>query len=150
MATDTTNLVFEEVLQNVRKAAETNLKMQQEFFQRWASLWPGLPKPKSDLVNQTQEFQKQWADTVSELAHKHREVVDKQFAAAVDSLDQALKLTEYTDPKEFREKSEEFYRKMLECLREVSEAQVGEFQEAFSKWSKLANATAAGGDSSEK
>ena len=41
MATETAPNVYDEVLSNMRKAAEANLKMQQEVFRQWSTLWPG-------------------------------------------------------------------------------------------------------------
>lgn len=149
MVAETKKTFFDDVLQNVRKAAETNLKMQQEFFQQWTSFWPGLPKPDYAWGEQARELQHKWMEVVSELAHKHRGVLDAQYEAAVKSLDDALKLTESKDPKEFRERLEKFYRETLDCLREVSEAQMGEFQNAVNKWSELitSNASTVGASS---
>ena len=35
--------MFDQFLDNVRKATETNVQLQQELLKRWAALWPGLP-----------------------------------------------------------------------------------------------------------
>ena len=48
--------VFEEVFQNIRKAAETGIKMQQEMLSQWSVLWPGVPTPQSAWLNQVQQF----------------------------------------------------------------------------------------------
>ena len=37
-ATETGGKVLENVFENIRKAAETTLKMQQEVFQQWSTL----------------------------------------------------------------------------------------------------------------
>jgi hypothetical protein len=142
MATEHKNQFFDQVIQNIRKAAEANLKMQQDFFAQWANLWPGLPKPQYAWIEQAQEFQKKWSETISELAHKHHDVLEAQYQAAVKSLDEALQVAESKDPNEFRKRVEEFYRKTLDCLREVSEAQMGEFQNAVSKWTELVTESA--------
>src|ERR687898_847493 len=57
--------VFEELFQNIRKAAEANLKMQQEVLSQWSVLWPGMPLPQSAWINQIQNVRKQWLETVS-------------------------------------------------------------------------------------
>ena len=129
--------VFEEFFQNIRKAAEANLKMQQEMLSQWSSLWPGIPTPQSAWLNQMQSFRKQWLHTISELAHKHRDTVDQQYKAAIESLDAGLQVSDATTPEEVRRRSEQFCRKTLDCLREISEVQVREFQEAITKLTDL-------------
>ena len=135
--TENGSQMFEDVFQHVRKAAEANLKLQQEAFQQWSSLWPGAPSIQPAWVDKVQKFQKQWGDTVSGLAAKHREVLDQQYQATVESLDAALKVTESTNPEEFRRRAEQFCRKALDCMKEVSESQVREFQDSAAQWTKL-------------
>lgn len=130
--------VFEDVFQNVRKAAEANLKMQQDMFRSWSTMWPGFPSPQSVWLDKVRDFQSQWTRTVSDLARKHREVVDKQYQAALDSLDEALRVAESKNPEEYRKRVEQLCRKTLDCVREIAEVQMKEFQEAMSKWSEIA------------
>jgi hypothetical protein len=137
MSKENGSQVFEDVFQNVRKSAEAGLKMQQEAFQQWSTLWPGAPTLQPAWVDKMQEFQKQWCDTVSELASKHREVLDQQYKATVESLDAALKVTGATNPEEFRRRSEQFCRKTIDCMKDVSESQVREFQDSAAKWTQL-------------
>ena len=73
--------VLEGVFQNVRKAAETNLKMQQEIFQQWTHLFP-IPSAQSVWIDKVRDLQKQLTGTVSELARKHREVIVPVTGAA--------------------------------------------------------------------
>jgi hypothetical protein len=135
--TATASPVFEEVFQNIRKAAEANLKMQQEVLSQWSVLWPGMPLPQSAWINQMQNIRKQWMETVSSLARKHREVVDRQYDAAIESLDAALHIPDAGTPEELRRRTEQFYRKSLDCMREVTETQIREFQDAVTKWTDL-------------
>lgn len=134
---ETGSKVLEDVFQNVRKATEANLKMQQEIFQQWTRFLP-ISTPQSAMVDKVRDMQRQWTTTVSDLARKHRDVMDKQYQAALESLDAALRVTESTNPEEYRKRSEQFCRKTLDCVREASETQLREFQEAVSKWTELA------------
>lgn len=129
--------VLEEVFQNIRKAAEANLKMQQEVFSQWTSLWPGIPTPQTAWLTKMQSFRKELAGTVSDLAREHQKVVDSQYEAALESLNAALKLTDASTPEEVRRSSEQLCRKTLDCMREVTELQVREFQQAVTKWTDL-------------
>ena len=138
MATDTSTHVYEEVLDNMKKAAEANLKMQQDVFQQWTKMWPGFPSPQTMWIDKMRDFQRQWANTISDLARKHRDTFDRQYQAALESLEEALRLGETSNPEEFRKRTEQLCRKALDCIREVSEAQMNEFQDAMNKWSELA------------
>ncbi len=140
MATKAENVstVYEEVFKNIQRAAESNLKMQQELFQQWGALWPGFPTPQAAWLDKVRDFQKQWTDTISDLANKHREVLNQQYQASLDSLEEALRVAESSNPEEFRERSEQFMRKALECVRDISESQMKEFQDAANKWSEFA------------
>ena len=141
MTTETVSNVYEQVFDNVRKATEANLKMQQEVFRQWTSLWPGMPTPQSVWVDKVRDFQRQWSNAVSDLARKHRDTFDRQYQAALESLEEALRVGEAGNPEEFRQRTEQLCRKTLECLREVSEAQMKEFQDAMSKMSELVTKT---------
>jgi len=139
MATDTNtgSKLLDDVFQNVRKAAETGLKMHQEIFQQWSHFLP-MQSPQSVAIDKMRDVQRQWATTVSDLARKHRDVMDKQYQAALESLEAALRVTESTNPEEFRRRSEQFCRKTIDCVREVSETQMREFQDAVAKWTEMA------------
>ena len=141
MPTETATNLYEEVFQNVRKAAETSLSMQQDLFQQWSRLWPGFPSPQSVWFDKVRDFQRQWGNTISDLARKHRDTLDRQYQAALESLEEALRVSESSNPEEFRKRVEQLCRKTLDCMREVSEAQMREFQDAMSKWSELATKT---------
>lgn len=134
------NGLFEDVFQNIRKVAEANLKLQQEAFQQWATMWPGAPASQPAWVERAQKFQKDWSDTVSELAAKHREVLDQQYKASVESLDAALKVTEATNPEEYRRRSEQLCRKTIDCMKDITDSQVAAFQDTAAKFTKLLTA----------
>ena len=135
-ATEATSKVMDQVFHNVRQAAEANLKLQQEAVRQWTSLWPSS-MPQNVWTDSVRDFQKSWTSTVSELATKHREVVDKHYQAAIDSLEAALHASESTSPEEYRRRTEQLCRKMIDCVRDLSEAQVNEFQEAVTKWTEV-------------
>ena len=139
MTTETKADLYGDVVQHIRNAAEANLRLQQDMLRQWSTMWPGFTTdPKSAWLHKLRDFQHQWANTVSDLARKHREVLDKQYQASLESLEEALRLTESSNPEEFRRRTEQLCRKTLECMREVSETQFKEFQEAVGKWTELA------------
>ncbi|QDV41440.1 hypothetical protein Enr13x_12790 [Stieleria neptunia] len=137
MTTKTETNVYDQVFDNMKKAADAGLKMQQEAIAQWTALWPGVPSPQSVWVDKVREFQKQWGAVLSELAHRHRTTLDQQYEAALESFEEALQVGESSDPEEFRKRTEQFFRKTLDCMREASEAQMKEYQEAMGKLSEL-------------
>jgi hypothetical protein len=143
MTSDPIGNVYEQVLENMRKATESSLRMQQDALQQWTALWPGLPglpglpSVQAVWMDKVLEFRRQWSNTVSDLAHKHRNTLDRQYQAALEALDEALRVGETSSPEEYRKRTDQFCRKALECMREVSEAQIKEYQEAMNKLSEL-------------
>lgn len=133
-----TSKAFEDVFANLRKVGEENLKLQQEMFRQWTNFWTGLGQPQTAQADRVREVQKQWSGAVAELARNHREVLNRQYEAALGSLEEALNVGEAKDPAEYRERVQQFYRKAIDCLREVSEAQIGEFQQLVNKWGEMA------------
>lgn len=129
--------VFEQVIDSFRKTAETSLSAQKELFQLWQSNWPGIGQSQAPWLDQVRQFQRSWSDTVLELAGKHRDTLDRQYKAGIDALEEAFRATEYNDPEAFRKRAEELCRKNLDCLKEIAEAQILEFQDATTKWVEL-------------
>jgi len=136
--TESVSSVFEQAFENLRKTAESSIEMQQELFRQWGAKWPGMPQPQTAWVERAQKFQKEWSKTVKELLSKHREVVDEQFEAAIESLEEAFQVAQSTDPQEYAKRCEALCKKSLEVLRETGEQQVKETQEALNKWIGLA------------
>jgi hypothetical protein len=128
--------VFEQVIDNFRKTAESNFEMQQEMFRKWSTMWP-TQAPQSAWVDQVKRFQKEWSQTVSDLVHKHRDVLNRQYQSAVESLDEMLRVTESKDPEEFRQRVEQLCRKTIDCVREIGETQLKELQDSVNRWSEL-------------
>src|SRR5262245_11581914 len=134
--------MFEQVFENLRKATEASIQMQQDLFTKWASLWPGVPTslPASEPFSR---FQKKWAETVGELVKKQRETLETRFSAGLRNIEEAFHLPEARDPEELRARAIELWRKSFECLRQFAEAQARDFQSAVAKWSELVGKGAA-------
>ena len=136
--TESKNNVFDAVVESLRKAAEANVEMQQEMFRQWNVTWPGLPQPPGDWTTKLQKFQKEWAKTAKELVAKHRETFDEQYELASESLEEAFRAAQSSDPQEFADRCQAVCRKTLEALRDIGELQVKETHEALNKCISLA------------
>jgi hypothetical protein len=136
--TESPSSVFEQVFDSFRKAAESSVEMQQELFRQWGAGWPGFPQPQNAWLERVQKFQKEWAKTVKELLGKHREILDEQYRLALDSLEEAFRVVQSSDPQEYAKRCEALCKKSLDVMREAGELQVKETQEALNKWMGLA------------
>ena len=130
--------LFEQVFDHLRKTAESNIEMQQELFRQWGANWPGFPQQQTAWLERAEKFQKEWANTVKKLLSKHRETLDEQYRLAIDSLEEAFRVAQSSDPQEYAKRCEALCRKSLEALREAGEVQVKETQDALNKWVALA------------
>ncbi len=140
--TESVSSLFEEAFDNLRKTAESSIEMQQELFRQWGTKWPGLPQSQDAWLERAQKFQKEWSKTAKELLGKHRENLDAQYRLAIDSLEEAFRVAQSSDPKECAKRCETLCKKSLEVVREFGELQVKEAQEALNKWISLAVKTA--------
>jgi hypothetical protein len=131
---DVATKVFEQVMDNFRKTAEATMSAQKDLYEQWQSNWPGLAQPQVPWLDQVREFQRSWSSTVVELVRKHRETLDQQYQAGIEAIEEAFSVSESGDPEEFRKRVEQLCRKNLDCLKEISEAQIKEFQNATTKW----------------
>lgn len=146
-STDSANQVFEQVVDTFRKTAEATLSAQKDLFQQWQSTWAGSVQPQLPWLQQFRDFQKTWSDTTLELLRKHRDSLDQQYQAGIDALEEAFRVSEAEDPEEFRKRAEQLCRRNLDSLKEVSEAQMSELQDATAKWIEMFTKTASSGKS---
>jgi hypothetical protein len=133
--------MLDQVFDNFRKATETTLQAQQDLFRQWMSQWPMLPMAPTPsgagMTEQARSFQKQWTDSVTALMTKHCESLDTQYRAGIRAIEDALRTTEAKSPEEFRQLTEELWRKSFEVLKQTIENQIRDFQVAVEKWSEL-------------
>lgn len=128
--------MFEQVFENLRKATDSTIQMQQELFKKWVSHWPTMPAA-TPTYGEPLKFQKKFLEVMGDLIKKQRETLEAQFSAGLKNIEEAFHLAEAKDPEELRAKTIELWQKSFECLRQTYEAQVREFQTAATKWTEL-------------
>jgi hypothetical protein len=154
--------MFDVILDNYRKAAESTMKLQQDMLRNWTMQWPqmfgahgfGFPMlggsssgstlPGAEWPEQMRAFQKKWGETITEMLNKHRETLDAQYRAGIRTIENAFKVGEAEDPEQFRRLTEELWRQSFDCLKTVAETQMRDVQSAMQKWYEVASKTAAG------
>jgi len=133
--------MFDDVFENLRKAADSAITMQQELFKKWVGLWPAVPL-SLPAFGEPLKLQKKWLETVGELLKKQREQMDVQFSTGLRNIQEAFQLAQATNPEELRTKTVELWQKTFECLRQTYEAQVRDFQAAVAKWTEMTRGAA--------
>jgi len=128
--------MFDQVFEAMRKATDSAIVMQQELFNKWIGLWPGVPiSPVA--AGEAPKFQKKWVETIGELIKKQREILETQFSTGLQSIEEAFHLAEAKDPEELRAKTVALWQKIFDCLRQTYESQMRDFQIAVAKWAEV-------------
>jgi hypothetical protein len=136
-ATEPEMNLFEQSFNSVRKATEAALQMQQEVYSQWARMWPGFAPAQNEWSASAQKFQRDWGNAVTEIMRKHQSMLDQQYRAGIKSLEEAFHAAESKDPEEMRDRYQSLCRNALDLLKETSESQIRQFQEATNKWIEL-------------
>jgi hypothetical protein len=129
--------MFEQVFDNLRRATEATVQMQQELFKKWVKFWPGVPGAPPAWGDEVQQFQKKWGEAVGEMFKRQRDFTQAQFQAGLENIEKAFCLGEAKSVEELRAKTTELWKACFESLRKAYEAQIHEFQAAAQKWVEL-------------
>jgi len=138
--------MFDQILENYRKATETTMQFQQMMLRSWTQQWPpgfGMSIPTASWPEQARNVQKKVADTTTELLNKHRETLDAQYRAGIRAIENAFRVGEAKDPEQFRKLTEELWRQSYECLKNLAESQMRDIQALMQKSFDLASQGAA-------
>ncbi len=129
--------MFDQVFENLQKATESSVKMQQEMFQKWVEAFPGAKSALPNATDAFADFRKKWEEISVEILKRQKEMVDQNYDAGLKSLQDVFKVADAKSPQEYQEKVTELYRKSFESLRQLSESQLAEFKAAAEKCSEL-------------
>ena len=135
--------MFDQILDNYRKATEASLQFQQMMLRSWGQQWPttfGMPLVANGaaIPEQVHKIQRQVADTITDMLNKHRETLDAQYRAGIRSIEEAFRVGEAKDPEQFRKLTEELWRHSYECLKSLAESQMRDLQAVAQKCFDLA------------
>jgi hypothetical protein len=134
--------MFDVVFENLKKATDMTLQMQQEMFKKWTSFWPGTPSVPN-WSEQAQKFQKKWAEFYEEILKRQRDTLETQFKASLKNIEEAFHLADSKSPDELKTKTLELWQKVFDALRQSYEVQVREFQATIAGWTELVTKGAA-------
>jgi hypothetical protein len=111
--------MFSQVYENLRRATEATVQMQQEMFKTWVNLWPGTSGSSPAWSDEVQQFQRKWSQTLAELLKRQREVTTAHFKAGLQNIEKAFQVGEARTPEELRARSLELWQKCFDDLRLV-------------------------------
>lgn len=132
--------MFDQILENYRRATESTLQFQQMMLGNWTQQWPqvfGVPTPAVSWTEHARAAQKKLGETVSDMLNKHRETLDAQYRAGIRAIEDAFRVGEAKDPEQFRRLTEELWRQSFECLKTLAEAQIRDTQSMVQKWCEV-------------
>jgi len=135
--------MFDQILENYRKATEATLQFQQMMLRGWGQ-WPpsfGVPFPTElgSLPEQYSKAQKKLGETITDMLNKHRETLDAQYRAGIRAIEDSFRVGEAKDPEQYRKLVEELWRHSYECLKSLAESQMRDMQTVMQKWFELAS-----------
>jgi hypothetical protein len=136
--------MFDQILDNYRKATEATLQFQQMMLRNCSQQWPptfGMTIP-TDLGSWPEQFhkaQKKLGETITDMLNKHRETLDGQYRAGIRAIEDAFRVGEAKDPEQVRKLVEELWRHSYECLKSLAESQMRDTQTLMQKWLDLAS-----------
>jgi hypothetical protein len=128
--------MFEPMFDNLRKATEMTIQIQQEMLKKWTTLLPNSPSP-AGWSEQVQRMQKKWVEIIEETLKKQREVLESQCNAGLKGLESAFDLADIKDYSQLRGKTTELWQKSFDSLRQAFEGQLHSYQFAMGKWMEL-------------
>lgn len=112
-----------------RKASESTVQMPLEVYRGWTrQLLSAHPMSTGGSFEWTRTLQRRWSELVIETLHKHRESLDAAYRSAIQLVEQTFRYADAKSPDDLRHLSEELWRKLLDLLKQQSDAQVRDFQ----------------------
>jgi len=129
--------MFAPVFDSLSNVTAPALRMQQDLYEKWVSLWPGMRPTEGAATAPALQVQKKWADFYEETVKRQRETLQRHFQAGLDNIQEAFHLAEAKDPEELRAKTIQLWQKVFETLRQSYETQLHDFQAIASRWTEL-------------
>jgi hypothetical protein len=130
--------MIDQMFETFRKTSESSLQMQQEMFKQWAQQWPSIPMNAAGVsTDWLRTFQKRWIDFSTDSLERNRTALDSMYRSGIQLIEQSLRLSDAKNPENFRRLLEDLWRKMIDVLKEQSEAHLRDFQKGFEKCAEM-------------
>jgi len=136
--TEFVNKALNQIFEDFRMTTELTAKMQQDLFHQWTAFWPGISNPAGPTTGKPNNLREEWTQKITELTRMNQELWEGQYKAAVASLEGAMRAADVKECGEHRQEMMGLLQKSFDCLKELAQAQVRNFQTAVEKWIDLA------------
>lgn len=140
--------MFDQVFDNLQKATESSMKLQQEMFRKWVDAFPAMPTaaspvpvPMTMTTDVAGQWRRKWEELTAEMLKRQKELVDQNYEAGIKALEDIFATAESKSPQEYQQKVMELYRKSFDSVRQLSESQMNAFKSAAERWTELASVT---------
>jgi hypothetical protein len=126
--------MLDQLFELSRKAAESQLQMQQVMFKQWTqTLLSTSPMAVGISADWGGNMRKQWLNFAVDALNKQRETIESTYKLGIQLLEQSAKISEAKSADEAVRSVEEVWRKMFDGYKAQAEAQFREFQTWASK-----------------
>jgi len=126
------------ILDSVRKTTESSVAFQQDLFRRWVSLWPGVPVSVIPL-SELEKLGRKWVEMLGELFQRENDALAVQLKIGFGNIEKLFRLAEEKDPEQLRTKAVELWQKAFDDLRQISETQMRNVQNAVASLTEVPN-----------
>lgn len=121
--------MLDQMFDTYRKAWESSMQMNQDFFKQFTQQWPALPLNAAGVSAEwARTSQKRWVELTTEALKRSRETYDSLSKAGITSVEDGFRLAEAKSPEEFRRMVEELWKKNFDFLKQLFETQIRDFQ----------------------
>jgi hypothetical protein len=119
--------MYQQIIDNLRKAADSAFQVQQEMFKNCINCFPGVS------AEQLLVFQKKGHEAFSELLKKQRDLLEAELNAGLTTMEDVFRVSAVKLPEEFAGKVVDYWQKSFDCVRRLADAQISAFQVAGAK-----------------
>jgi hypothetical protein len=121
--------MLDQIFELSRKAAESSLQMQQAMFKHWTQDLPSMsPTSAGVSADWGGSMRKRWIELLIETLNKHRESLDLAYRTVIQTMEQALRISEAKSSEECVRVVEDVWRKLFDAVKGQSEAQFRDLQ----------------------
>ena len=131
--------MFDLLFESFRKASESSMQVPMDILK---NLTQQLPGASGAGMEWSKSLQKRWAELAIESLKKHRESMDSAYRSGIQLIEQTFRISDVKSPADYQRTVEDLWQKLLDVLKEQSEAQLGDLQTWAAKSFELQRASA--------
>ena len=131
--------MFDLLFDSFRKASESSMQVPMDILK---NLTQQLPGASGAGMEWSKSVQKRWAEMAIESLKKHRESMDSAYRSGIQLIEQTFRISDVKSPADYQRTVEDLWQKLLDVLKEQSEAQLHDLQTWAAKSFELQRASA--------